>query len=266
MPDPSPRVLAVIPHPDDESYSMGATLHLLARAGARVDVLCATRGERGDDFSRGAGASEPGGLASKRVAELAASCAALGAEPPQFLELPDGGLAALPPGRLEAALIDAISARAPRLIFALGADGAYGHADHLALGEALTEAVAWLQPTPRVLRAVFPRGLFAPQWQRMTAGANAALLAGGPIDGPAPVLGVPPEAVDLRVAVAAAREPKRAAITAHRSQLRDGQPESLFPAGIVEALLREEWFQLESGPPFPAGPFPASDPLAGLAS
>lgn len=251
MADVPLRVLAVVPHPDDESYSMGATLHLAARSGADVTVLCATRGERGEDFS-----TESGDLASRRTAELVASCAALGVQPPRFLDFPDGGLAALPPGRLEAALVEALHAHGPDVVLALGADGAYGHADHLALGVSLTEALGWQRPEPRVLRAAFPSGLFLDQWRRMTAGVNAELVGGEP-----PRLGVEPGAVDARVAVAGAREVKLAAITAHRSQLPDGEPQSLFPAGIVEALLGEEWFLLERGPVLPDG---ASDVLAGL--
>ena len=66
MADTPLRVVAVVAHPDDESYSMSATLYHAARSGAQVSVLCATRGERGEDFS-GSG----GDLASRRTAELA---------------------------------------------------------------------------------------------------------------------------------------------------------------------------------------------------
>ena len=40
-------ILAVFAHPDDESLACGGTLARLADAGARVVVLCASRGERG---------------------------------------------------------------------------------------------------------------------------------------------------------------------------------------------------------------------------
>ena len=42
-----PALLAIIPHPDDESYSFGGTLALAAAASWRCLVQCATSGERG---------------------------------------------------------------------------------------------------------------------------------------------------------------------------------------------------------------------------
>src|SRR5258706_2680954 len=40
-------ILAVFAHPDDESLACGGTLARLADAGARVVVLCASKGEAG---------------------------------------------------------------------------------------------------------------------------------------------------------------------------------------------------------------------------
>jgi len=37
-------VLAVVAHPDDESFGLGAVLASFAETGARVSVLCFTRG------------------------------------------------------------------------------------------------------------------------------------------------------------------------------------------------------------------------------
>ena len=42
-----PTLLAVIAHPDDESYSFGGTLALAAQAGWRCHVLSLTSGEGG---------------------------------------------------------------------------------------------------------------------------------------------------------------------------------------------------------------------------
>ena len=120
----SAALVAVIPHPDDEAYSMAGTLHVAAAAGATVTVVCATRGERGEDFSPVATTQ----LGARRSAELAASCAAMGVQA-RWLDLPDGGLASLPPGRLEAALCEALAALAalaPQAVLSLGPDGAPG--------------------------------------------------------------------------------------------------------------------------------------------
>jgi LmbE family N-acetylglucosaminyl deacetylase len=38
-------VLAVVAHPDDESFGLGAILDAFTRAGARGEVLCLTHGE-----------------------------------------------------------------------------------------------------------------------------------------------------------------------------------------------------------------------------
>ena len=247
----SAALVAVIPHPDDEAYSMAGTLHVAAAAGATVTVVCATRGELGEDFSPVATTQ----LGARRSAELAASCAAMGVQA-RWLDLPDGGLASLPPGRLEAALREALAALAPQAVLSLGPDGAYGHQDHLALTSALTSALPRLLCDPRLLHVVFPPGLFEPQWCRMTQGVNRTLVSGA-----APALGMPGADGDLRIDVRPLREVKLATIAAHRSQLPDGRPHSLFPAGVVEALLVEERFRHVAGPPLPAG---AGGPLDGL--
>ena len=41
-------ILAVLAHPDDESFGMGGTLALYAARGAEVYLVCATRGEVGE--------------------------------------------------------------------------------------------------------------------------------------------------------------------------------------------------------------------------
>ena len=38
-------VLAVVAHPDDESFGLGAILDAFTRTGATVEVLCLTHGE-----------------------------------------------------------------------------------------------------------------------------------------------------------------------------------------------------------------------------
>ena len=40
-------LLAVLAHPDDETFGLGGTLALYARKGVAVYLVCATRGEQG---------------------------------------------------------------------------------------------------------------------------------------------------------------------------------------------------------------------------
>jgi N-acetyl-1-D-myo-inositol-2-amino-2-deoxy-alpha-D-glucopyranoside deacetylase len=248
------RLLAVVPHPDDESYAFAGLLALSADAGATVHLLCATRGEGGENHLHHP--TLP--LAAIRTAELEASCATLGLRPPRFLDLPDGGLNTTDPGHLQQLLADHLTDTDPNLVISLGPDGAYGHTDHLALTTALTTAVDALPDPPRLLHALFPPELFLPQWRRMTQGPNART-----VDTAAPSLGAPPDHADLALDIRSVRQRKLDAIAAHRSQLPDGTPQSLFPPGLVDALLDVERFTIAAGPPLdPASS--VSDPVDAL--
>jgi len=83
-------VLAVVAHPDDESFGLGAILDAFIQAGTRVEVLCLTHGEA----STLHGTS--GELATVREAELAAAALALGVNRTRLLDYPDGGLGRVP--------------------------------------------------------------------------------------------------------------------------------------------------------------------------
>lgn len=243
----SPRIAAVVAHPDDESYALGGTLARCVSNGAQAFVIAATRGEGGLDDT---GAERSGDvLAAVRTAELGASCRALGAEPPRFLDLPDGGVEAHEKEGRErlAALFGSID---PDVVLTLGPDGAYGHRDHLAC----TRIVSAVAGDRRVLHAAFPRGVFAPVWELMKRVSPEVLAIGDPAS-----LGT--DRADLVVPVAAMREKKLASIAAHRSQVRDGDPLRFLVDGLVEELLVIERFVLASGPPLPAG---AMDPFEGL--
>ena len=251
------RLLALFAHPDDESYAAGALLARCASGGARVIVLCATRGEAGVDRR---GEARPGpDLARVRSMELARSCAMLGIEPPRYLGLADGGgrrwdIAAA----AEAVRLEILRWR-PHVLLTHGEDGAYGHVDHRACARIATRVAAGLPPAsspPRLLQVAFPTGLFEPVRR-----ALRRLMPGCIDDGDFP-LGVASEAVDLRIDVSGeARERKLASVAAHASQLDDGDPMTFLRPGLLQGLLHQEWFTVASGPPLPPG---ATDPFAGL--
>ena len=123
------RVVGVFPHPDDEAYAAGGLLAHCAAAGAAVEVVCATRGERGSD--RNSTTPSQPALAAQRTGELAASCRALGIAPPVVLDLPDGGLAAAHRSAV-VLVVRQLQRLQPHVVVTLGNDGVYGNLDHLA--------------------------------------------------------------------------------------------------------------------------------------
>jgi len=231
-----PTLLAVIPHPDDESYSFGGTIALAARAGWRCYVECATHGERGKRHDGGPDGRDD--LAEAREAELETSCRVLWAEPPVFWGLPDGDL------RLHRGEHDRLRRSfrelRPDLVLTLGEDGAYGHPDHIAVHRWVREA--WEtspEPRPVLLFASFAKGLLVPQYEK---------CAGMMGDPPTPAVGaIGDEAFHHEVDISSVASVKRKAIAAHRSQLPGGDPEAIFPAGIVAALMESERFVDASG-------------------
>jgi LmbE family N-acetylglucosaminyl deacetylase len=265
----SRRLLAVVPHPDDESYSMGGALVLAARQGVSVHILCATRGEGGR--SADPTLTSPESVGAVRADELAASCRVLGAQPPSFLPYADGSLSQVHLPEAAGAIVRVIRAVRPQLVITLGADGVYGHPDHIALHKLVTPAFrsagggsrfpddvygpSW-QPS-RLLWTAYPRGLFRPQWEHMLRSEHAAAMRLFNPDH----IGVDPAEFAVTVDIASVARTKLDAIRCHRSQLPDGDPRSLFPSGIVPLLLGVEYYQHGEGIPPPGG---ATDLFAGL--
>jgi N-acetyl-1-D-myo-inositol-2-amino-2-deoxy-alpha-D-glucopyranoside deacetylase len=245
------HLLGLFAHPDDETYSAGGTLALAARAGLRMHLVSATRGEAGLDLTQGAKTEDK--LAAKRSLELHAACLRLGALPPTFLNLPDGQLEQV--ADLPATLAALIEGLTPRLIIGHGPDGAYGHRDHIALCRALDSAVERMPPDlrPRVLQAAFPPALFEPIWARMRRSPAREFLA-DTWPGPA-------QSIDLEVDIRSVADAKRAAMAAHASQLRDGDPAEFLRPGFFDQLLTKERFHLAWGRRLPTG---AKDPFEDL--
>lgn len=226
-----PLAIVFTPHPDDEAYAFGGTICRLVESGWRVQVEVATAGEQGERHDGGQADARSVGI--ERLGELAMSCQVLGADSPHCWGLPDGRLATSPDQSERIARI--IRERQPALVLSLGADGAYGHPDHLALHRWLSTAVAGLgADAPPVLYAAFPRGLFLPQWELCIG------MMGDPPSPSASEIGT--DQFDHEFDVVAYASRKRAAIAAHVSQLPGGDPANLFPGEIVPALLAREWF------------------------
>lgn len=130
-------VLAVIAHPDDESFGIGAVLSAFTRAG-KVSVLCFTHGEASTVHGVG------GDLRLVREAELRAAAQALALDAVTLLAYPDGQLAATPAGVLSAHVITAAEQVAADGIVVFDPSGVTGHPDHRAATAAALAAAAQL--------------------------------------------------------------------------------------------------------------------------
>ncbi|MEW6030217.1 MAG: PIG-L deacetylase family protein [Chloroflexota bacterium] len=173
-------ILAVLAHPDDESFGLGGTLALYTRRGCDTHLVCATRGEAGMvDAERMRGYHS---IADLREAELRCAAEHLGLKGVYFLGYRDSGMNGSEDNKHPEAQVshpvEEVAGRVVRYIRELKPDvvltfdpiGGYRHPDHIHIQQAATLAFekaddASFHPeagTPFKPRAlyfqVFPRG------------------------------------------------------------------------------------------------------------
>jgi LmbE family N-acetylglucosaminyl deacetylase len=122
-------VLAVVAHPDDESFGLGGVLAAFASTGAQVSVLCFTKGEASTLHG------VDGDLADIRAVELADAARELGASQVQLHDHPDGGLGGVATEVLLAEVLDMVERVGADGIVVFDPDGVTGHPDHRAASE-----------------------------------------------------------------------------------------------------------------------------------
>jgi len=145
---PKNILLAVLAHPDDESFGMGGTLALYASRGVDVYLVCATRGEAGEVEDLQGHAS----IAELREAELRCAAGILGLAGLYFLDYRDSGMAGSPenhhPNALAAQPLEEVAAKVlhyilvlrPRVVLTFDPIGGYRHPDHIAIHRATVRA------------------------------------------------------------------------------------------------------------------------------
>ena len=151
------RLLGVFAHPDDEVFCAGGTIARAADAGAEVMIVSASRGEQGQ--IRDPTAATRRTLGAVRERELWAAAAQLGAQHAQVLAYPDGNLQHYR-SSLGDAIADIMRQFDPDTVVTFGADGGYGHPDHIAVSELTTATFRGLvrhhNRGQRLYHAVFP--------------------------------------------------------------------------------------------------------------
>lgn len=140
----TPRLMAVLAHPDDESLGVGGALAKYASEGVEVFLLTATRGDRGR--YRGYRSDDPRhpgrlALATIREAELRAAASALGVREVTLLDYRDQHLDCANPRDAVASIVRHLRRVRPDVVVTFGPDGAYGHPDHIAISQFTTAAI-----------------------------------------------------------------------------------------------------------------------------
>ena len=120
------RMLAILAHPDDESFGAGGILAKYAHQCVQVVLLRVTRGEAGIP---GVKPEEAGNI---RTCELRKAAEQLGIEV-YFLDYPDGGLALTKSQTLLEMIASWIDLIQPQVILTFSPDGVSEHSDHIAI-------------------------------------------------------------------------------------------------------------------------------------
>jgi N-acetyl-1-D-myo-inositol-2-amino-2-deoxy-alpha-D-glucopyranoside deacetylase len=236
-------VLAVFAHPDDESLACGGTLARLSDAGARVVLMCASRGERGS-------VSDPalvpdGDLAGVRTRELQEAAAILGIADVIVLDHPDGDLRWAHVPQLHSEIVAAVEKYQPHAVITFAEDGLYWHLDHIGVHERTYTALRSLPSPPPALYYV-----------TMVQGVMHDVVRAAHAKGGAPTnssfWGIAPDAfgeaakppsltIDVRDWVAR----KLAALRCHRTQMGPNNPIAWIDEDEARRLLGTEYFRRE---------------------
>jgi N-acetyl-1-D-myo-inositol-2-amino-2-deoxy-alpha-D-glucopyranoside deacetylase len=143
-------LLAVLAHPDDESFGMGGTLALYASRGVDVHLVCATRGEVGaadEEYMKGFNS-----VAEMREAELRCAAGTLGLKSVHFLDYRDSGMPGTqdnnhpdaqvqhPVSEVAGKVVQHIRTLKPEVVLTFDPVGGYRHPDHIHIHQATVMA------------------------------------------------------------------------------------------------------------------------------
>jgi N-acetyl-1-D-myo-inositol-2-amino-2-deoxy-alpha-D-glucopyranoside deacetylase len=276
-PEPAARrLLLVHAHPDDETLATGGTIaHYAARTDTAVTLVTCTLGEQGEIIPpelAELAADRADQLGGYRIGELAGACAALGLADHRFLggagrwrdsgmALAGHGVRAATPTCLHPRAfarpesfdeqVDALAAVLaqvrPQVVLTYGADGGYGHPDHVRAHDITVAALA--RVPARLGRTVIGRS---------TLDAGLAELAAAPglpfrLPGADELPSVPDGSINVRVDVTAQRSARIAAMRAHATQIALWSAPDRFALamsnGVAQPLLDVEEYVVDDVPP-----------------
>jgi LmbE family N-acetylglucosaminyl deacetylase len=221
------RLLVITAHPDDESYGCAGTLALHAQAGAKISLICATYGEKGQSHLPAPISQTT--MKTRRARELKAAARVIGIRRVRIIGIPDGELRYHKPTLAKAVQAEA-RRQQPDAIISFGKDGISGHHDHIAAGQ-VAHALA------RFLHLPFAAITLPPVVQRS---ATTFLRSRRRSPHYTKDIGITKPNRQFTINGLT----KMQALQCHASQLDKKSAFENFPASAVRILMRKEYFRI----------------------
>ncbi len=249
------RILALLAHPDDETFGPGGTLARYAREGARVYLATATRGEAG--MVGDPPVTDRDRLGEVRTGELLCAAGILGIREVSFLGFLDGQLAHVPRERILEKAVEQVRRVRPHVLIGFGPEGISRHPDHKVMCEVAVEA---FEAAPDPGRFPWQLGNGCTPWAPLKLyqfEVDQEILDRWE----APLAGVPRERLTTFIDTAGFVDTKIHAFRSHRTQVKD----------IRRILSREGYREVAATETFvlartrvPAVRFPERDLFQGI--
>jgi LmbE family N-acetylglucosaminyl deacetylase len=218
------KLLFVVAHPDDESFSSAGTIWQNHILGGKNYIFCATKGERGKSHLKKPLSTTK--LKQVRKSEISAAAKFLKVDGLFFGKFPDTKVKEYSK-ELTKEVIKLIKRLHPDYILSFGADGISGHLDHIAVG-LVAKTVAKKAGLPFVAFAAPPilRKNFELVIARRSQGKYAARLS------PAPH--------NLKIEVDS--KIKQKTLSFHQSQAGPGTMNPILNEKLMKSFLNYEYF------------------------
>jgi len=221
--------LAIVAHPDDESFLLAGTSLKFADEGKYVGVICATHGEKGADRLNRDLTEEQ--MSKIRSDELLRACSLLKCGCLGFFDYPDGGLDQIDFQELTDKLKNSIEELQPEIILTFGEEGISGHKDHIVIGRAaMAAAKKSAHKVREIWRASVPASAID-EFNEHLAGRKVHLSHFHEQK----LQGVPDEKL-LMIDISKYAEQKHEALKAHQSQY--------LPHFVLGIFLKHECFEV----------------------
>jgi N-acetyl-1-D-myo-inositol-2-amino-2-deoxy-alpha-D-glucopyranoside deacetylase len=249
-------LLLVHAHPDDESIGTGATMAKYAAEGARVTLVTCTLGELGEVIPPDLRHLFPDELGQHRITELDRACAALGVDDHRFLggegRYRDSGMMDLPDNEdprcfwqanvdeAAAALAAIIDEVAADVIVTYGANGFYGHPDHIQAHRVTRRAHELTGATAKLYATAMPRSALA---AAVELPSDTFFIKNTDLS-----VSVADEQVTAEIDAEAYRGAKREAMRAHETQITIDGDYFALSNEVGQRILATEYYTQFAGP------------------